>query len=132
VIDYAREDFTKNGKQSDFILDLIAYRSAFAYARALKPNGSYYAVGGSIATFLQFFLFGPWIRRTSGKHVRLLAVQRNRKDLESITELCVSGKIVPVIDKVYRLSQVPEALRYMGEGHAKGKVVITVDQGYRT
>ena len=126
VIDYTREDFTKNGKQYDFILDLIAYRSAFAYARALKPNGSYYAVGGSVATFLQFFLFGPWIRRTSGKHVRLLAVQRNRKDLESITELCVSGKIVPVIDKLYPLSDVPEALRYLGEGHAKGKVVITV------
>src|SRR5215211_2448694 len=64
VIDYTREDFTKNGKQYDFILDLIAYRSAFAYARALKPNGSYYAVGGSVATFLQFFLFGPSIRRT--------------------------------------------------------------------
>ena len=127
VIDYSREDFTKNGKQSDFILDLIAYRSAFAYARALKPHGSYYAVGGSVATFLQFFLFGPWIRRKSGKRVRLLAVQRNRKDLESITELCSSGKIVPVIDKVYPLSEVPDALRYLGEGHARGKVVIKMD-----
>jgi NADPH:quinone reductase-like Zn-dependent oxidoreductase len=65
VIDYTREDFTKNGKQYNFILDLIAYRSAFAYARALRPNGSYYAVGGSVATFLQFFLIGPWIRRAS-------------------------------------------------------------------
>ena len=127
VIDYTREDFTKNGKQYDFILDLIAYRSALAYARALKPNGSYYAVGGSVATFLQFFLIGPWIRRASGKKVRLLAVQRNRKDLEYITELCKTGKIIPVIDKRYSLSEVPEALRYLGEGHAKGKVVITVE-----
>jgi NADPH:quinone reductase-like Zn-dependent oxidoreductase len=127
VIDYTREDFTKKGKQYDFILDLIAYRSAYAYARALKPNGSYYAVGGSVATFLQFLLFGPGIRRTSGKKVRLLAVQRNRKDLVTITELCEAGKIIPVIDRQYPLSDVPEALRYLGEGYAKGKVVITVE-----
>lgn len=127
VIDYTREDFTRNGKRYDFILDLIAYRSAFAYARALQPDGSYYAVGGSVATFLQFLLFGPWIKRSSGKKVRLLAVQRNRKDLEYITELCVSGKVKPVIDKQYPLSEVPEALRYLGEGHAKGKIVITVE-----
>ncbi len=126
VIDYTREDFTKSGQQYDFILDLIAYRSAFVYARALKPNGSYYAVGGAVSTFLQFLLFGGWINRTSGKKVRLLAVQRNRKDLEDITELCTSGKIKPIIDKQYSLSEVPEALRYLGEGHAKGKIVITV------
>ena len=128
VIDHTRENFTRNRKQYDFILDLLAYRSAFAYARALKPNGGYYAVGGSVITFLQFLLFGPLIRRTSGKKVRLLVVQRNRKDLESITELCVSGKVKPVIDKRFPLSAVPEALRYLGEGHAKGKIVITVEQ----
>jgi NADPH:quinone reductase-like Zn-dependent oxidoreductase len=127
VIDYTREDFTKNQKQYDFILDLIAYRSAFAYARALKPGGRYYAVGGSVATFLQFLLFGPWIRRSSGKNVHLLVVQRNRKDLEAITELCVAGKVKPVIDKRYALQDAPEALRYLGEGHAKGKIVITVE-----
>jgi NADPH:quinone reductase-like Zn-dependent oxidoreductase len=125
VIDHTQENFTKNKKQYDFILDLIANRSAFAYARVLKPNGSYYAVGGSVISFLQFLLFGPWIRRTSGKKVRLLVVQRNRKDLESITELCVSGKVKPVIDKRYPLRDVPEALRYLGEGYAKGKIVIT-------
>ena len=128
IIDYTREDFTKNGKQYDFILDLVAYRSAFAYARALKPNRSYYAVGGSVATFLQFFLFGPWIKRNSGKKVRLLAVQRNRQDLEYITELCVTGKIIPYIDKRYPLNEVPQALRYLGEGHAKGKIVIRVSE----
>jgi NADPH:quinone reductase-like Zn-dependent oxidoreductase len=127
VIDYTKEDFTKNGKQYDFILDLIAYRTAFAYARALKLNASYYAIGGSVSTFLQFLLFGPWLRRTSGKKVRILMVQRNRKDLEAITELCESGRVRLVIDKVYSLSQVPEALRYLGEGHAKGKIVITVE-----
>lgn len=127
VIDYTREDFTRNQKQYDFILDLIAYRSAFAYARALKPHGRYYAVGGSVTTFLQFLLFGAWIRRTSGKNVRLLAVQRNRKDLEAITKLCVDGKIKPVIDKLYPLRDAPEALRYLGDGLAKGKIVITVE-----
>ena len=126
VIDYTREDFTRNRKQYDFILDLIAYRSSFAYARALKPNGSYYAVGGSVATFLQFLLLGPWIRRTSGKKIRLLAVQRNRKDLEAITELCESGKVRLNIDQQYLLREVPEALRYFGEERTKGKIVITV------
>jgi NADPH:quinone reductase-like Zn-dependent oxidoreductase len=132
VIDYTRENFTKNRKQYDFILDLIAYRSALAYARALKPNGSYYAVGGSVATFLQFLLFGPWIRRSSGKKVRLLMVQRNRKDLEAITELCASGKIKLNIDRRYPLSEVPEALRYFGEERTKGKIVITVASDNKT
>ena len=127
VIDHTRENFTRNKNQYDFILDLIAYRSVFSYARALKPNGSYYAVGGSVATFLQFLLFGTWIKRTLGKKVRLLVVQRNRKDLESITELCVTGKVKPVIDRRYPLRDVPEALRYLGEGNAKGKIVITVE-----
>ncbi len=127
VIDYAQEDFTKNGKQYDLILDVIAYRSVFDYQRALKPNGSYFFVGGSVATLFQILLLGPLIRRDSGKNVRLLAVQRNRKDLLFMTELCEAGKIVPVIDRQYPLSQVPEALRYVGEGRAKGKVVITVE-----
>ena len=132
VIDYTREDFTKNRKQYDFILDLIAYRTAFGYARALKPNGSYYAVGGSVATFLQFLLFGPWIRRTSGKKIRLLMVQRNRKDLEAITELCESGTVRLNIDRQYPLNEVPEALRYFGEERTKGKIVITVTSNNKT
>lgn len=126
VIDYTREDFTRNGKRYDLILDLIAYRSIFAYARALKPNGSYYAVGGSVGTFLQLALLGPWFRKTANKNLRLLMVQRNRKDLVYVTELCESGKIVTAIDKRYPLDQVPAALRYLGEGHAKGKVVIQI------
>jgi NADPH:quinone reductase-like Zn-dependent oxidoreductase len=126
VIDYTREDFTKNGKQYDLILDLVAQRSVFAYPRALRPNGSYFAVGGSVATFFQILLLGPWIRRTTSRKIRILAVQRNRKDLVSIAELCEAGKIVPVIDRRYPLSEVPEALRYLGEGRVKGKIVITV------
>jgi NADPH:quinone reductase-like Zn-dependent oxidoreductase len=126
VIDYTREDFTKNGKQYDLILDVIAHRSVFAYPRALKPNGTYFAVGGSVATLLQILFLGPWIRRTTGKNIRILVVSQNRNDLIAITELCEAGKITPVIDKQYPLSEAPGALRYVGEGRAKGKVVITV------
>ena len=132
VIDYTKEDFTKNGQQYDLILDVIANRSVFAYKRALKPNGSYFMAGGSVATIFQMLLLGPWIRRTSGKKIRLLLVQTDSKDLIYITELIESGKVVPVIDKRYSLSEAAEALRYLGEGHAKGKVVITVAQNNQT
>jgi NADPH:quinone reductase-like Zn-dependent oxidoreductase len=127
VIDYTRQDFTNTGKQYDLILDVIAHRSAFAYPRALQPNGTYFCVGGSVATLLQILLLGPWIRRTTGKNVRVLMVPQNRKDLLSITELCEAGKVIPVIDRRYPLSEVPEALRYVGEGHARGKVVIALE-----
>ena len=128
VIDYTREDFTRNGKQYDLILDVIAHRSVFAYGSALKPNGSYFAVGGSVALMLKILLLGPLIRRRTGKKIRVLIVQPNLKDMLHITELCEAGKIVPVIDKQYPLSEVPEALRYVGEDRAKGKVVITMGQ----
>lgn len=126
VIDYTREDFTRNGKEYDLILDVIAHRSIFAYQRALKAQGTYFVVGGSVALLFQVLLLGPLIGKTASKKMRVLAVPQNRKDLLAITELCESGKIVPVIDRRYPLHEVPQALRYMGEGRAKGKVVITV------
>ncbi len=129
VVDYTRQDFTRNGIQYDLILDLIASRSVFAYARALKLQGSYYAVGGTAGSFFQLLLCGPWLRRTSGKNLRFLAVRRSRKDLESILELCASGKVLPPIDRLYPLNEVPEALRYLGEGGVKGKAVIRVEPG---
>jgi len=127
VIDYMQEDFTQNGKQYDMILDVIAHRSVFAYKRALRPNGSYFFVGGSVATLFQILFLGPWIGRITGKRIRILAVHPNLEDMVYITELCEAGKVVPVIDRRYPLSEVPEALRYFGEGHARGKVVITVE-----
>jgi NADPH:quinone reductase-like Zn-dependent oxidoreductase len=125
VIDYTREDFTKNGKQYDLILDVVANRSVFAYKRALRSNGSYFLTGGSVATIFQILLLGPWIRGTTGKKIRILAVQPNPIDMVYVTELHEAGKVVPVIDRRYPLSEVPEALRYLGEGRVKGKVVIT-------
>lgn len=126
VIDYTHQDFTKIGNQYDLILDLVAYRSVFAYQRALKLNGRYFAVGGSLASFFQMLLIGPVIRKMKNKSIGLLAVQRNPKDLITVTELCETGKLVPVIDRRYPLNQVPEALRYLGEGRVKGKVVVTM------
>ena len=126
VIDHTREDFTRNGKQYDLILDVIAHRSVFDYRRALKPNGTYFFVGGSVATLFQILFLGPWIRRSAGRNVRLLAVQQNQKDLIAITELCEAGTIIPVIDRRYPFSQVPEALRYVGEGRARGKVIVVL------
>jgi NADPH:quinone reductase-like Zn-dependent oxidoreductase len=132
VIDYTREDFTKNGKQHDLILDLVAHRSVFACQWALRPNGSYFLVGGSVAVLFQILLLGPWIRRTAGRKIRLLVVPQNRKDLLSITEICETGKVVPFIDRRYSLSEVPEALRYVAEGRAKGKVVISLENNSKT
>ena len=99
----------------------------FAYKRALRPNGKYFAVGGSVATLFRILFLGPLIRRTSGKRIWVLAVQPNTKDLAFITELCEAGKVVPPIDKRYPLSEVPEALRYLGEGRVRGKVVIALE-----
>lgn len=126
VIDYTRSDFTKNRNQYDLILDIVAHRSVFSYARALRSNGSCFVVGGSLATFFQILLLGPWIRRATGRKLGILVVPQNRKDLLAITELCEAGKVRPVIDRRYPFSQGPEAMRYVSEGHAKGKVVITV------
>ena len=128
VIDYKKEDFTKIGKQYDLILDVVAYRSVFAYKRALKPNGNYFLAGGSVATMLPILLLGSRIGKKAGMNISVLMVQTESKDLVYMTELIESGKIKIVIDKLYSLSQAAEALRYLGEGHAKGKIVITVKQ----
>src|ERR671912_2653677 len=126
VIDYTQEDFTTNGEQYDLILDIVAHRSVFAYKRALRSNGSYFLAGGSVATMLQILLLGPWIRRTTGKKIRILAVKPSLKDMVYVTGLYEAGKLTPVIDKTYSLKEVPEAIGYVGDGHAQGKVVITM------
>src|ERR671916_1696346 len=92
VIDYTREDFTRNGKQYDLILDLIAHRSVFAYKRALRNNGSYFLAGGSVATMLQILVVGPWIRATTHKKVRILAVRPNIEDVDFMKDLIEAGK----------------------------------------
>jgi NADPH:quinone reductase-like Zn-dependent oxidoreductase len=127
VVDYTRTDFTRTGEQYDLVLDLAAHRSVFGYRRALAANGRYLCVGGSVPTLLQVLLVGPLIGGKAGKKIRLLAVQPNPQDLVTVAGLCQAGTIVPVIDRLFSLSEVPQALRYLGEGRAKGKLVITVD-----
>ncbi len=125
VIDYTQEDFTKNGQRYDWILDFAAHHSIFDYKRALSPKGIYVMVGGSGSSFSQAMFLGPLISMTTSKKMGVLMHKPN-KDLAFMKELFEAGKVKPVIDKRYPLSEVPEALRYFGEGHARGKVVITL------
>jgi NADPH:quinone reductase-like Zn-dependent oxidoreductase len=125
VIDYTREDFTKNGQHYDLILDAKTNRSMFNYARVLSPGGTYVTVGGSNFRLLQALLQGPWISLFSKKHIRIVALKAN-KDLQYMNELFESGKVKPVIDGPYKLEDVPEAFRLFGKGEHKGKVVIAM------
>jgi len=127
VIDYATTDFTRMPDQYDLVLDTIGRRSVIACAKALRPNGVYFFVGGAIRVLFAVLAFGPLIRRISGKTVRLLGVPQDRPTLLAVTELCAERMIVPAIDRTYALGDAREALRYVTEGRQKGKVVITFE-----
>lgn len=128
VIDYTQEDFTQNGQRYDLILDVAGYRSIFDYKRALSPKGTYVMVGGSISRIFQVMFLGPWISMIGSKKLGILMHKPNKNDQNFMKELFEAGKVVPVIDKRYPLSEAAEALRYLGEGHPKGKVVISMDK----
>jgi NADPH:quinone reductase-like Zn-dependent oxidoreductase len=128
VIDYRHEDFTKNGQYYELILAVNGYHPLSAYKRALSPEGICVVAGGSMTQLFQALLLGPWMSVTGGKKIRVVSAKPNQKDLAYIKELFEAGKIAPVLDRCYPLSQVAEAIRYLEEGHAKGKVVITVEQ----
>jgi NADPH:quinone reductase-like Zn-dependent oxidoreductase len=127
VIDYAQEDFTRNGQSYDLILDVKTNRSIFDCARALSPNGVYVTMGGTSARLMKGLLLSPWISLTTKKRFRILMLKPN-KGLADMKQLFEEGKVVPVIDGPYKLSEVPEAFRRFGEGRHKGKVVISLDQ----
>jgi NADPH:quinone reductase-like Zn-dependent oxidoreductase len=126
VIDYTQEDFTKNGQHYDLILAANGYHSIFDYKRALSPKGIYVMSGGSVAQMFQAMLLGPWISMTGSKKMGSVSSKPNKKDLVFMKELLEAGKIAPVIDRRYPLGEVAEAIRYLEEGHAKGKLVITM------
>ena len=126
VIDYTKEDFTRNGRCYDLIVDVKTNRSMFDYARALCRNGIYVTVGGSIGRLFQALFLAPWIRMVHKKHIRLVALKQN-KDLVFMNELFKAGKMRPVIEGPYRLDQVPEALWIFSKGEHKGKMVITIE-----
>jgi len=129
VIDYTQEDFTKSGQRYDLILDCFANHSLFACRRVLNPKGKYIVVGGPIGSM--FGLLAGWIsalvlsRLVSQKFITFIA-KLSKEDLTVMRDLMQAGKITPVIDRRYPLSEVPDAIRYLEEGHAQGKVVITM------
>ncbi len=127
VIDYTNQDFTRSKQRYDLILAVNGYHSISAYSRALNPQGIYVCAGGTMPQFFQAILLGPLMSRKGGKEMGSMGIATvNQKDLTYLGELLEARKIVPLIDRTYPLSEVPEAMRYVEEVHAQGKVVITV------
>jgi NADPH:quinone reductase-like Zn-dependent oxidoreductase len=129
LIDYTQEDFTKSRQLYDLILAANGYHSIFDYRGALKPNGIYVVAGGTLAQLMQGMLLGRMLSKTGGQRLGVLSAKVSQTDLNYVKELIEAGKVKPVIDRRYILKEAPEALRYLGEGHARGKVVITVADG---
>ncbi|RST71984.1 NAD(P)-dependent alcohol dehydrogenase [Siminovitchia acidinfaciens] len=126
IIDYTKEDFTQKEERYDLILGVNGSNSISAYKRVLKPNGNFVHVGGSESQMFQSLVFGPFISMTGSKRISNLLQRANQKDLIYVKELLEAGKVKPVIDKRYKLSEISEAFKYFQEGHAQGKVVLTV------
>jgi NADPH:quinone reductase-like Zn-dependent oxidoreductase len=133
VIDYTKQDFTHNGQRYDLILAVNGYHPILEYRRALSPNGIYLMVGVSktyiFQALFQAMLLGPLISRAGGKKMGFMGIEKiNQKDLVFLKELFEAGKVVSMIDRRYPLSETVQALRYLEAGHARGKVVITMEQ----
>jgi len=126
VIDYTKEDFTQNGQQYDLILATAGYRSIFDYKRALAPGGHYVVTGGEMAQIFQPMLLGP-LASSGGRTMTNLSMKSDKEDLAYVKELIEAGKVKPLIDKSYPLSELPEAFQYYAEGRSRGKVVVTMD-----
>jgi NADPH:quinone reductase-like Zn-dependent oxidoreductase len=133
VIDYTKEDFTKTGQRYDLILDNVANRSLSEFRRVLNPKGKYVMIGGGgpdsgrwigpLARPLIALASSPFVSQDMG----MLLAELNKKDLNALGDLMQAGKVTPVIDRSYKLSEIPAAIRYLEEGHARGKVVIDLD-----
>lgn len=127
VIDYTEEDITTSGIQYDLIIDTAGSYSMRAFRRALTQTGRYVMVGGPTSRFLQVLVFGPILSMTGDKKFRVLNLKVNRDDLAFVARLLKSENVAPVIGRRYELHEVPEAIRYLEDGHAKGKLVIRVE-----
>jgi NADPH:quinone reductase-like Zn-dependent oxidoreductase len=132
VIDYTGEDFTKSGQQYDLILAVNGYHPLSAYKRALTPRGIYVMAGGTQAQIFQAMLMGPMMSEKGGRKMGGLSAKASQKDLAYLNELLEEGRVVPVIDRRYPLSEAAEALRYIGEGHARGKIVIRMGENNKS
>jgi NADPH:quinone reductase-like Zn-dependent oxidoreductase len=132
IIDYTQEDFTKQRQRYDLILAVNGYHPLSAYRRALRPKGRFVLVGASsdhlLQAVFQTMILGPMTSRMSSKKTKFFVANVNQKDLEFVRGLIEAGKVTPIIDRQYPLSKTAEALRFMGEGHVRGKIVITMDE----
>jgi len=127
VIDYTKEDFTRNRQCYDLIFAVNGYHPLSAYKRALRPQGIYVCAGGTMPQFFEAILLGSLMSRNGDKKLGIMGIAKvNREDLATLAELLKAGKIAPVIDQSYPLSEIAEAFRYVEDTHAQGKVVITV------
>ncbi len=126
VIDYTKENFTQSGRQYDLIFAANGYHPLAAYKRALTPKGLYVMAGGKSAQMFEGMLLANWLSEKDGRKLGGVSAKISQKDLLTLKELLEAGKVVPAIDKRFPLDEVSEALRYLGTGHARGKIVITV------
>jgi NADPH:quinone reductase-like Zn-dependent oxidoreductase len=124
VIDYAKENFTQSGKQYDLIFAVNGYHSLADYKRALKPQGIYVMAGGKTKQIFDVILFGKLMSEKNGRTLTNVSADISQQDLLAIKEMLASEKIVPAIDKIYPLSETAEAMRYLGSGHARAKLII--------
>jgi len=124
VVDYEKEDFTRRGEEYDLILDVTSRRTVFDYKRALVPKGKCIILGGKGRTIFGSLILGSWI--IGSRKVKIGILRRNTRDLEHMNGLYEAGKVIPVIDRRFRLAEVAEAYRYFEEQRFTGKIVITV------
>ncbi len=129
VIDYTKQDFTQAGQYYDLIIGVNGHHSLSDYGRALSPEGTYVCIGGTMSQLFGSMLLGPLLSKKGSRTMTCMgSVRINQEDLVVMKELLEAEKVVPVIDRQYQLSETPEAFRYLGEGLAKGKVIIIVTQ----
>ena len=125
VIDYQRDDFTRGRPPYDLILDLVAYRSVFAYRRALAPGGRYRCVGGTVRSMLRVLTIGAVAGKVTGRSIGVLVVKEGPEHFKPLADLCAAGEVDIHIDRTYPLDEVADAMAHVGEGRALGKVVVT-------
>lgn len=125
VIDYTKEDFTRNGVGYDRIIDVAGFRPIFAYKRALASRGIYGMIGGATSRIMQTLALAPIIGLLGSKKMGVVRHKAN-KDMEHVIELLEDGKLMPVIDRTYPLDEVPDALRFFGEAKSQGKILIKI------
>lgn len=126
VVNYTLADVTRQTERFDLILDIAAFRPPGDYKRILSPGGAYIFIGGSMGSAMKLILFGGVISRFAGRKYASMMARPNSRDLEFIRELMDAGKVRPVIDRKYSFEELPAAIRYLEEGHARGKIVISI------